>query len=76
MAADVPPVAEVQRMHNLIESIMEGLVYNLQSGYGETNNDHGVGPSEKKNAVCFTVSEKQETRTKNCALLRVCYIEL
>jgi hypothetical protein len=47
-------------------------VYYVESGYGETDENHGVGPAEKK---MLLVSTKQEIRTKNCTLL-LYHIEL
>ena len=35
----------------------------LHSGYGETDENHGVGPTEKK---WFRFDAKLEIRTKNC----------
>jgi hypothetical protein len=32
-------------------AMREGQVYYLDSGYGETDENNGVGPAEKKNAV-------------------------
>ena len=52
-AAEVPRVAEDA----------EGLVYYLHSGYGETDENHGVGPTGKKKWCWFHA--KQEIRTKN-----------
>ncbi len=41
----------------------QGQVYYLLSCYGETDENHGVGPAKKK---MLLVSTKQEIRTKNC----------
>ena len=53
-------------------AMCEGQVYYLHSGYGETTENHGVGPAEKK---MLLVSTKQEIRTKNSTLL-LYHIEL
>ena len=53
-------------------SLREGQVYSVESCYGETDENHGVGPAEKK---MLLVSTKQEIRTKNCTLL-LYHIEL
>ena len=58
-AADVPRVAEDAHF----PAGTEGQVYYLHSGYGETDESHGVGPTEKKKWCLFHA--KQEIRTKN-----------
>jgi len=47
-------------------------VYYVESGYGETDENHGVGPAEKKNAVGF---DKTRNPHENCTLL-LYHIEL
>ena len=37
----------------LVEGNSEWLVYYLHSCYGETDENHGVGPTEKKNGFGF-----------------------
>jgi len=59
-AADVPRVAEDAHF----PAGTEGQVYYLHSGYGETDENHGVGPTEKK-----MVSVSWKTRNPNEKLL-------
>ena len=46
----------------LVEGNSEWLVYYLHSGYGETDENHGVGPTEKKNGVGFMQNKKSERK--------------
>ena len=48
-----------------MEGNSEWLVYYLHSGYGETDENHGVGPTEKKKMV----SVSWKTRNPNEKLL-------
>jgi len=57
-AADVPRVAEDAHF----PAGTEGQVYYLHSGYGETDESHGVGPTEKKNGVGFMQNKKSERK--------------
>ena len=55
------------------DSLHEGQVYNVHSGYGETDKNHGVGPAEKKKCCRFLQNKKYAR--KNRAML-LCHIEL
>ena len=57
-AAEVPRVAEDAHF----PAGTEGQVYYLHSGYGETDENHGVGPTEKKNGVDFMQNKKSERK--------------
>ena len=57
-AAEVPRVAEDAHF----PAGAKGLVYYLHSGYGETDENHGVGPTEKKNGVSFMQNKKSERK--------------
>ena len=57
-AADVPRVAEDAHF----PAGTEGQVYYLHSGYGETDENHGAGPTEKKNGVSFMQNKKFERK--------------
>ena len=63
-AADVPRVAEDAHF----PAGTEGQVYYLHSGYGETDENHGVGPTEKKKMV--SVSCKTRNPNEKSLLLR------
>ena len=56
-AAEVPRVAEDAHF----PAGTEWLVYYLHSGYGETDENHGVGPT-KKNGVGFMQNKKSERK--------------
>ena len=62
-AADVPLVAEDAHF----PAGTEGQVYYLHSGYGETDESHGVGPTEKK---MVSVSCKTRNPNEKSLLLR------
>ena len=57
-------VRECEWSEILVEGNSEWLVYYLHSGYGETDENHGVGPTEKK-----MVSVSWKTRNPNVKLL-------
>ena len=57
-ASDVPRVAEDAHF----PAGTEGQVYYLHSGYGETAESHGVGPTEKKNGVGFMQNKKSDRK--------------
>ena len=57
-AADVPRVAEDAHF----TAGTEGLVYYLHSGYGETDENHGVGPTEEKDGIGFMQNKKSERK--------------
>ena len=46
----------------LVEGNSEWLVYYLHSGYGETDENHGAGPTGKKNGVGFMQNKKSERK--------------
>ena len=62
-AADVPRVAEDAHF----PAGTEGQVYYLHSGYGETDENHGVGPTEKQ---MVSVSCKTRNPNEKSLLLR------
>ena len=61
-AADVPRVAEDAHF----PAGTEGQVYYLHSGYGETDENHGVGPTQKK----MSISCKTRNPNEKSLLLR------
>ena len=57
-AADGPRVAEDAHF----PAGTEGQVYYLHSGQGETDENHGVGPTEQKNGFGFMQNQKSERK--------------
>ena len=60
---------EWQRMHISLQELKGlGQVYYLHSGYGETDENHGVGPTEKENGVGFMQNKKSERKNRFCCV--------